>query len=1701
MDKSRKLADRIGSAFTRRGGLLLLVPVLLLSLWLVTGTAYAADSTYLFEVTTGVRTGDESKIDFFIITYTTESSEGETSSKFLFPARDGWKKTYDTLAAFSNEQVQLDQTINSTYGYKGAEISSDSRDIFQSYSTDQYLFTTRQPIKEVKSVEFFAGDKGSWNCRAMRIFHVDELGGLYRWNTASNDCYIDFSGDLIAEGTMTQDRNIAWTNDKLIGNTDIAFKTSGFNAAYAHHERQDHTKKTVALRFDFADTYGSGLEALSALSSTNNTLTGMGLAETMAVTLYYIDRYGEEHAANVPAVLNAAEYTRGLLSAEDLKKPISGLGQQGESMALGIFLPDYVSLVPSKGITVTLGAAEAKTVLGVTATAGGSTGQLRTNRIKLSESDEASFVTMAVYDLTKSGNDSVQIKARVNDTTGAIEYTYSGSPIYYQPVTSVGGSPLYIGENSLSLTKYESGKNLAPRDTTERYIIELTTDEVAGSGTRDDIMMSISWTDLEGNPKVSNALNLRQLSRDFNGWWYGSEEQDIAYYQGVAEGRTLRLFVPLQNVKMITDIKVWMDGSGRHDDWQMKDLTISTVDAYTKRSIVWKAVSAGGVTSSLSFDRTVQGAQVYRFADTALNPVLVQQDADELTDVGPSRTENIKGGGQGSSAGIDVVTSRKVDWSRLRYSMTFQEASQELGLARERYLYAVTVHVAGNGEANLEDGDCGSKNLFYFRLIFKNGVSSFVLANQQLPSDGFVAGASQTFYISTNDDYGDVTAVQIIPEDSSEDSDLFDKLNIASIDVKRESNAALVPVWTVSQVGWISIDYRDKAQMQSVTGMAGRGASEIARTYTVDGSTFDVNFMLAITTEGYPAGAPQFEGNLAATVYYDSYNPSKGYEELSDVTKSMYSYMNRTSGTSDKVGGKTISDSSLMFRSDHTDRFYFSLSDVRSIKRIELQATSAVNTTWKISNVSLFVVNGEGSLILNSKGEYQRVYRMGEELTEYAHSTNESPYEVILQPYDGTLNSKGERMNDKPALINVNFDGEEIPMNPDAAQWMSIVSREPISQNDTLNVFLYPENGKTDPVNGLITAIQYSTAKETNIQVSTGVMNSANYKGQEVYYTTNLNASCITALNSVTVYGANGGKGINGGSVIAVVQRVRSGVVISTWELSGSGYTDPVGIALGNSSTKMTEQQRVLLQLGAGTEASVLSPITDEATSADDNLAVAIHYRTADPSGIELRSPYVYLTDQGYGRIRPGQVIELNLKQVNIEEITGITLVSTGDVKATVDGALVIDEVVDPESGDVASTKGTYSATEQFTVATVPYRMNTDRDDLHSVKPLSLTFTTALSASDDVSAGVNGPVRMTLGYYDKFGDLLIKTYDDIRTYISDGATGFAEGSTVQVKVLVPDVDDLRWVELEPYSATTLGGAQSAMWTLDSLAVNLGEGAFTKHCDVKTQIVEGSPLRLNMADILIAADVRVKSDTDDNEVRQVFKSGDAPLLLQSGKSLRILPEIIGSYDGFTAVLVEVDPTTGALGTAYLDDTRGYTEESIAAKAAAATDSREADIWNNTKPQIGSFTYNRSEINFTPPRNYTSQLMHYQIRIVSAESASSMLTIDVTVKNESDPVAQQLQDLKELREAERLEKMQQQIDSMNAANSGSSTSGDSGTASSGVSDSGDSGTASSGVSDSGDSGTTSSGVSDPGDNGTSAESGAQADGGDDSVPTGE
>ena len=81
----KKPHERIKSLL-RRAGVLTLAPALLLCALCLVPDAHAAGYQYMLEVATGVSTGDEKNVEFFIITYATagESAE-ELNSILLFP--------------------------------------------------------------------------------------------------------------------------------------------------------------------------------------------------------------------------------------------------------------------------------------------------------------------------------------------------------------------------------------------------------------------------------------------------------------------------------------------------------------------------------------------------------------------------------------------------------------------------------------------------------------------------------------------------------------------------------------------------------------------------------------------------------------------------------------------------------------------------------------------------------------------------------------------------------------------------------------------------------------------------------------------------------------------------------------------------------------------------------------------------------------------------------------------------------------------------------------------------------------------------------------------------------------------------------------------------------------------------------------------------------------------------------------------------------------------------------------------------------------------------------------------------------------------------------------------------------------------------------------------------------------------------------
>lgn len=1579
----------------RRIGLLAIAPVLLLCALYLAPSAYAAEYQYMLETATGVSTGDEKNVEFFIITYDgAAGSAVELNSALLFPHTNSLKESYAAANAVGSEQKDRDKLLYDRYGYRADAAVLDNRTPFQSYQVDQYLFTTSEPIDRIDNIQIFVGSRGTWTTQGVRIFRVDRVGGLYRWNDLSNETYIDFEGELIAE-SCKNGRSISWTGDKLIRMSaadssqrapgDLELQTS-FDDAYKTHTMQHNKGNTMAIRFDFADVYGAGLECLT-LSRGQNTLDTIHPIEDMLLSLRYVDRYGATRTAQIPAVINSTEYARTLGAETD--KPLAGLAQQGESMVVSVFLPDFGTFSETSTITLTLGS---KTVYEKgKLTASAAIGEAREAE---SMKDDVALLTTAVYLFDAGNGEHVEetsvISAQIDETAGAIHYEIKDKPYAFLSAGSINGETEVVGANGITLRPFRDGDILTREPSrSDTFLIELTTDDVPGAGTSSDILMSVAFTDLEGKQQRSGTIQVRDRVREFYGYWPGSRS-DFGYYIGAAEGQTLRFVVTLPKAKEITDIKAWIDGKAvTGDEWQMANCAISVIrDGPLKRSVTWESVSVDGMTSDRRFDRYVIADKVFEYKDTLQGPVLIQPGQTPES-VGPAVTAN----GQG---GVDVLTRQELNWSQLRYNMTYDDASQDLGFVDSAVKYKVIVHVGNTIVSTSGNGDSGSKNLFHFRLIFEGGSSGYVLANQQLSGDGFRANQAETFTIPTNRDYGDVTAVQIVPDDISGDSDKFDKLEIDSIEITQTVNASLSPTWIVSQVGWIGIDYRDEGASESIRGQKGRSAEDLTQTYLVDGMTYSVKLMAAIQTDSYDSPTEQFKGALSADVYYDHHSTSTETGSTGDIVEAMYEYQRHSKNYSEQVGGMAVSDPDWMFRANHTDRFFFELRDVKQINRMVFHVRGTSSLNWNISGVGLYLVNGPGKLRLNANSEYEQFYDAGQELTRLAYSTSEAipyAYSQHIEKYNN------DARNPNSADITVNFTENLIEVSPETKQWTSIISREPASRNDTLNIFLWPDAATDASAYGGVTKIIYSDIDGNPQQASTGAMNLGLYNGEPVFYATNVRVNGLSGISSVTFYSGNGERisGIRRG----IIQRVRSGVVVKSWEVGGSGLSD-FGIVLGELPTTTREEQRVLLQLGADTKRTVLTHQQEDSTVrvTPDDLAVALWYRSDNPNASELRTPYVYLTDQGYTEIRPGQLVELKFDQINVSDITGISLVSSGSVQTSIDAGYVVNRQISKEDGTLRGVKGEYSFATPLTVSNMPNRMN----PAGSVSPVALTFLTDKS-QENISGGTSDPVRMTLGYYDRYGSLHTPVYEDLRMYIEGGESAFRAAQETGVSMLIPDIHELRWIELEPYKEQRTGDSV-ATWSLKEVKARIGEGGNELDRSVGQLLVEGKPLRLSMADILLYADVFIGSNAE----AQTMTGGTRDIQLQSGESIRIASTLIGSAEGLAVKLEGRDPITGATGNVELGDTRGYTQELLEQKRKDATSAEEAAIWASVEPQSGSLDAgDPASVTFTPPRNYTDGDLGYRLTISSKEAPAAAVVLNIVVKNETDPTRKTMEDL--------------------------------------------------------------------------------------------
>ena len=1464
-------------------------------------------NTYALQVSTGTLTVNGSLADeilYFKIVY--EDVDGHVRSHRIFPGENAlrdsmnWAEQQGSSTVSTNTADAEGSAETTAAVAPGVDTILSSMKVsvnreetpFQAYATDTFFF---QPLKEVKSIQSIEilmcdnvsestettedGEKtttvvnkasGTWTCQGMRIYKVSSVRGMGMYGCVSARQYADFDGTLIAK--MESAKTFNWNSDRMFR---ITTDGSGDGTLTQTSESYSTQQNERVLRMDIADTYGAGISTLANVSGKD--LYSSLFGECAAIAFRYQDIYGATREAYLPFATCIVAYA--LKNGASSTERVSGIAQEGDTVAFSASMPDLVSL---QSVRIIYGTDAAKAVTGIT-TADAPSGEVRTvNPTQSGSSDDLlNIIGFSVYDAATT-----KVSVTIEDTM--LRATFEGTPLSYYRAPSIAGTtirPVSKGSSGTEITlqTYENGARLLPKDSTERYLVVLHTDDADLAGTTGELSMTLSYTDTSGQSLTSESINVQSAVETYYGEWPGVKS-GFMYRVGTKSGGTMCFTVSLKDVNQFTGAKFVNKGS---DDWQAKGIEIIQLEELGSRTATWQSggISDGSQTSDRLYARDYTGTSLLKldqtiFVDGGQDPVSVNFTSDQTV----------------------VVDTDTGDWSEYRYSMSY-EVAQNLGkFAKSRYSYTVAVEVADDQVTNASDGDCGSKNQFYFQLVFEDGKSAYVLANQQLSADGFRTGYTEEFSISTNRDMGEVTAIKILPDDTSSKSDVFDKLKIASISVKKQTSEAVSRQWTVDNVGWIDINYQDESADSDSPGYRGRAESEIVKTYQIESSTYAVNLEFAITTAAYNVAAdtgvtdPQFTGQLYGIVeYYDSNGALK--TETYNLVDAMYTYNGREkkTGSRETIGqytwpGGVESDTSLMFRAGKTDRFNLAIEDISQLLRIRLEVRSKVATTWNIQNVYVSLAGSSGKRIINKENEYE--WKYSEEKKKLCSSTN--------------ADSGGYSINlpvNQVQVLDVEFSENQVNWSNSAnGEISSVTSRLPRSANDTLNIYVYTADSES--VSSLEGTVMTATAEYSRVyggfSSTSATMTLGESNGRSMFYVKDVSASGIDTLNKLGL-GAYF-QDLNATGTIpldyAVVQQVRSGVVVNTYYINFSGL-DPAASSVSKApeANPNPSQFKQVVSLSFADNLANL-----HLTAETDDVAVAIRYTTTnDVSGQEYESQFIYLTDQNWSELRAGKVIDLTFNESYVKEITGIKIRGTGhSTRNGVSIASATAAVYETSlSGGEERCTGNFSFAYGVTLAAgagdqVMQRTDTLEDGSGNVSQVTISFTVPdVKDVPAVAENATGAVGMVINYRDESDVVREKSINDICAYAEDNAS-FQSGSTVTLRLQMSGVKEIRWLMLGP----TDGAGNAAALTLSDMSITMETLGETLGYQRNLQDWSGTGIIPVFNSVQVKLTAVTKNATTNTSEQIVVESETQRQLVESGQEVVITPSVTGSSSGYT-----------------------------------------------------------------------------------------------------------------------------------------------------------------------------------------------------------
>jgi len=1294
-----------------------------------------AEKQNLFALAVGTGAQGTEKIANFTVNYVDKT--GIERSEYISPADlaatyefvSGWKNCGTGENEPGSSRLKADPETRSPLSGKSFS------ETLEPVSNKVFLFQTLYPLDYVTSLSFTGSGSGSWTCTELNVYRVSYLYPLEEYGWRSEDWYVPFTGSLIAETALksnadgTKALTFNWDSETVeIGkglyqlnvygapeDVKSRYDTSGFSYYNVSYEKKPYSTadEDYTIAVSLADADGAGIEAFYNVGNTTtlemlqnysggaNTLSSV----KMQLQLTYTDTNGSVRRVKLPLLTSAVEWAYESSSADAHNAPLHGLFQQGEEIVFRGRLPDFA--------------------------------QGREAVLSYSDANGGDSVAVAAVTICDSDYASVGV------SEGMLRFDYPQSAVSFYCASDTKGVYLNNGQSmSVTLKKWNGTERLKSKAKGSRYLVVVQTDSMAEAGTVNDLSVSFSYKLLTGVTVSSQPYSLNSAVNDYYGYWLSADGRDVncAYRTAVSAGGTMYFAVDIANVYEFVSATFTMPASKGEgdenaevngDEWQMSSIAIYELEELGERRVI---LGAGVNLTDFSTNRSYYRENYY----SSKEPI---SKARSTLMVGPGQSKTVSfESGTISDGGGDATEKNIIhDATELSY----EDTKQNFGFNTRRAKYTVNVQVAGDSITSAEDGDCGSKNQFYFQLVFEdeNGVlstSPCVLANQQLKSDGFRTGTLEEFVIYTNDDYGTPVQVNVIPDDTSSISDVFDKLNIEYISVSKTSSTGVNLSWKAEKVGWIDIEYRDDAEAQS-----GRSNEELIRSFELKESGYSVQIEFGIETASDYVDDTQFSGQLLADISYRDRSGAIKTKYNVDVVSLMADYANRMSDLPDSgTKGTASSLEDFMFKNGYTNRFVVEFNDISSLTKIRFKLTPNDDVTWKISKVFARQVFNQGTLSFNVFNEYERYYST--EPQDLTASDNAKPILIEAPRKEVTY-----------ATINFN-SGNSITID--------------LTENaESITVDEGYSEGQYDMI-GISAALADTTGITADSTMSIKVVYK-NIYGDAYAVNTNLvfdaqSGKFMIPQNSLpqtpnigmpVSIEVSGSAALSGRQLDAVtVNRIRDRQALEQFLFVPDTGTkldaaNPVTIILSESEQDeyakrmgyTKEKQQLFLQLGDSTEKALI-------TESQDLLAALVYSEKNDPYGFEHTSEYVSAVDSGYTVINSGDVLTLPMSVSNIGSVKALMLKINGEgIRVNVKKACLSMEETSNISGDRLSTGWVSFPAESALISLDGVAMNTDGASLEQalrsntrVSPISISARfSGMERSDAI-------VRLTVYYLD-----------------------------------------------------------------------------------------------------------------------------------------------------------------------------------------------------------------------------------------------------------------------------------------------------------------------------------------------------------------